>query len=199
MSMVRRRTQLAILVAITVVLVMAVGARFLLWGGDHHASAASIGGPFTLLDGKGRTVTDADFHGKFMLIYFGYTYCPDVCPTTLGLMAQAVDKLSESERDQVVPIFITVDPERDTPAVVKDYAAAFSPRMVGLTGSVAQITEVEKAYKVYAAKAAGENGGAYSVDHSSIIYLMGPDGRFIAHFAHGVTVDQMVEGLRKQL
>jgi len=196
MSMVRRRTQLAILVAITVVLVMAVGARFLLWGGDH--AAASIGGPFTLIDGKGRTVTDADFHGKFMLIYFGYTYCPDVCPTTLGLMAAAVDKLPKSERERVVPMFITVDPARDTAEVVRDYAAAFSPRMVGLTGSEAQVTAVEKAYKVYAAKAADDHGG-YSVDHSSIVYLMGPDGRFVAHFAHGVTVDQMVEGLRKQL
>jgi len=198
MSMVRRRTQLAILTTVALVSVVAVlFSQF--WHKDHRTITTSLGGPFTLVDGQGRTVTDADFRGKLMLIYFGYTYCPDVCPTTLGLMAQAFDKLSDSEREQVVPIFITVDPDRDTAALVRDYAAAFSPRMVGLTGSNAQITEVEREFKVYAAKAPGENGAPYSVDHSSIIYLMGRDGRFIAHFAHGVTIDQMVEGLRKQL
>jgi len=197
MSMIRRRTRIAIMVAIGVVLVMAVGARFLLWGGDHGIST-SIGGPFTLVNGQGRTVTDADFRGKFMLIYFGYTYCPDVCPTSLGIIAGAYDKLSKSERERIQPIFITVDPERDTPEVVGNYASAFTPTMIGLTGSEAQIAAVAKAYKVYAAKAKNPDGG-YSVDHSSIVYLMGPDGHFLAHFAHGVTVDQMVEGLRKQL
>ena len=197
MSMIRRRTRLAILAAIVIVVGAALGGRYLLWGKDH-GPAASIGGPFTLIDGQGRTVSDADFRGKFMLVYFGYTFCPDVCPATLGLMAAAVDQLPKSQRDKVVPIFITVDPARDTREVVKEYAAAFSPRMVGLTGSEEQITTVEKEYKVYAAKAAGE-GGNYSVDHSSIIYLMGPDGRFLAHFAHGVTAEQMAEDLKKRL
>lgn len=165
---------------------------------DAPLAGAKIGGPFTLVGKDGRTVRYSDFDGKYRILYFGYTFCPDVCPTTLADEAAALGKLPPAEAARIQPLFITVDPERDTPKVVKGYAATFYPRMVGLTGSVEQITAVERAYKVYAAKAPGENG-AYTMDHSSIIYLMGPDGRFLAHFAHGVSVDQMAEELHKYL
>ncbi len=194
--MLRRPLSLAAVIAVVVVALVAIVGRFATIGGHDHGPL--IGGPFTLVDGDGKTVTDADFRGRYMLVYFGYTFCPDICPTTLAEMAAALDKLPKDEAGRIVPLFITVDPARDTPKVVKDYAASFYPRMVGLTGSTAQVTAAERAYKVYAAKAPGE-GGSYTMDHSSIIYLMGPDGRFIAHFAHGVTADEMAAELHKIL
>jgi protein SCO1/2 len=195
----RRRASLVALIAIALVLVVAVGARVLVWAGHDHHGGDLIGGPFTLVDGQGRAVTDADFRGRYMLIYFGYTFCPDVCPTSLSLMMAALDKLPPAERAKVVPIFITVDPVRDTPQVVSDYVKAFSPDLVGLSGGEAQIAAAEKAYKVYAAKAQGADAAGYTVDHSSILYLMGPDGRFLAHFTHGTDVNRMVDTLHKFL
>ena len=142
--------------------------------------ANAIGGPFALLDGDGRAVTDATYRGKYLLVYFGYTFCPDVCPTTLNQVATAMDKLGP-QADRVQPLFITVDPRRDKPAVVKQYAAAFSPRLIGLTGSPEQIATVAKEYRVYYAEhRTGPGPDEYSMDHSSILYLMGPDGKFIA-------------------
>jgi len=160
----------------------------------------SVGGPFTLVDQDGRTVTDADFRGKYMLIYFGYTFCPDVCPTALTEVGQAIDKLGK-DAEKVVPIFITVDPERDRPEHLKEYVRFFHPRMVGLGGSVAQVAAAAKAYRVYFAKAR-EKGAAedeYLMDHTSITYLMGPDGKFLAHFSHGTSADAMAERIRKFL
>jgi len=148
----------------------------------------TIGGPFSLVNGAGKSVTDRDFHGKFMLIYFGYTHCPDVCPTTLGAIGAAMDKLPAAERARVVPVFITVDPERDTPAVVGAYARAFGPEFVGLTGSTAAIGVAEHEYRVYAQKHALD-GGDYAMDHSSVIYVIGPDGKFVT-----VLDDQMAPG-----
>ncbi|MBC7953507.1 MAG: SCO family protein [Rhodospirillaceae bacterium] len=196
-----RNSVLAVL-AVVLVAAIAIGSRIMVWSGGEHATA-SIGGSFTLVDGDGKTVTDADFRGKWMLIYFGYTFCPDVCPTALSSVAAAMDKLSAAERFKLTPIFITVDPTRDTPAVMKDYAAAFHPKMVGLTGSEAQVAQVMKAYKVYGAKAkakgTSEDATTYTVDHSSILYLVGPDGRFVAHFPHGTTVDDLTNALKKFL
>jgi protein SCO1 len=141
---------------------------------------AAIGGPFQLVDSAGHPVTDQAFRGKYMLVYFGYTFCPDVCPTTLADVAAALDKLGP-RADQVQPLFITVDPERDTPPVVGQYAANFSPRLVGLTGTPDQIAAVARAYHVYYARhRTGDKPGDYTMDHSSILYLMGPDGHFIA-------------------
>lgn len=194
--MARRSNLLAAVIAVIVVAVIGIVGRVALMDGHEHS--ADIGGPFTLVDGDGRTVTDADFRGRYMLVYFGYTFCPDVCPTTLSEVAAAIAKLPPAEADKLQPLFITIDPQRDTPKVVKDYATAFSPRMIGLTGSAEQVAAAERAYKVYAAKAPGE-GDAYTMDHTSIVYLMGPDGKFLAHFAHGMTVDEMAAELHKHL
>ena len=194
----RTRTTLIALMAVAFVLLVGIGVPAWLMRGDHQHSGVEIGGPFTLMDGNGKTVTQADFLGRYMLLYFGYTFCPDACPTSLSLMAAALDKMPADEAKKIVPVFITIDPERDTAKVVKDYAAAFYPRMVGLTGSPEQISAVERNYKVYAAKV--PNGdGPYSMDHSSIIYLVGPDGNFMVHFSHSVTADQMAEELHKRI
>lgn len=196
----KSRTPLIAAIAVAVVLAVAVGSRFLVWsGGDHANASAAIGGPFTLTDHAGRTVTDADFRGRWMLVYFGYTFCPDVCPTALGVVAGGLDKLAPGERALITPVFISVDPDRDTPAVLKDYVGAFHPSLVGMTGTPEQLAPVLKAYKVYAAKVKNDDPTAYTMDHSSILYLMGPDGRFVAHFPHGTTADQLAAGLKKHL
>ena len=157
-----------------------LGAGAFVWLNGAGQGGSLIGGPFKLEDGSGKPVSDTAFRGKYMLVYFGYTYCPDVCPTTLNEVADALDHLG-AKADNVQPIFITIDPERDTAAVVKQYTAAFSSRLLGLTGTVDQIAQVAKEYRVYYAKhRTGPGPGDYSMDHSSILYLMGPDGRFIA-------------------
>jgi cytochrome oxidase Cu insertion factor (SCO1/SenC/PrrC family) len=165
-----------------------------------EATTPAIGGPFSLTDQHGNTVTEADYRGRYMLIYFGFTYCPDVCPTTLATMAEALDLLGD-EAEPIVPILITVDPERDTPEQLKMYVSHFSPRFVGLTGTPEQIASVAKEYKVYYAKAAeeGADADAYTMDHSSITYLMGPDGAYVRHFSHATTADQMAERLREAI
>jgi cytochrome oxidase Cu insertion factor (SCO1/SenC/PrrC family) len=142
------------------------------------SGAPVIGGPFSLTDSSGKTVTDRNFRGKFMLVYVGYTHCPDACPTTLSDMGAALDKLPAPDRAKVVPLFITVDPDRDTPDMMGDYAHAFGPEFVGLTGSKDAIAAAEREYHVYAARHPLEHGD-YAMDHSSIIYLMGPDGKFL--------------------
>ncbi len=159
--------------------VLLLGTGGVLWltaSGD----GPSIGGAFTLENDAGQIVTARDFRGKYMLVYFGYTVCPDVCPTALNAMTAALQKLGPKARD-LTPIFITVDPARDTPEVVRRYTAAFSPNLIGLTGTPAEIAKVAREYRVYYAKhVTGPGPDDYSMDHSSIIYLMGPDGRFIA-------------------
>lgn len=144
------------------------------------SSGHSIGGPFRLENSAGKIVTAQDFRGRYMLVYFGYTYCPDVCPTTLTAVAAMLDKLGPKAQ-VLVPIFITVDPQRDTPQVMQSYTAAFSPKLIGLTGTPDEIARVAKEYQVYYAKhVTGPGPDDYSMDHSSIIYLMGPDGKFVA-------------------
>ena len=139
-----------------------------------------IGGPFQLVDSTGHTVTDRAFRGKYMLVYFGYTTCPDVCPTTLADVASALDQLG-ARGAAVQPVFITVDPARDTPAVIGPYVANFGANWVGLTGSADQIATAAREYRVYYAKhRTGDGPNDYTMDHSSILYLVGPDGRFVA-------------------
>ncbi|MTJ82299.1 MAG: SCO family protein [Telmatospirillum sp.] len=183
---------LAGLAALLVVIAIAVVPRFL----ETAPEGPSIGGPFSLIDHTGRSVTDADYRGKVMLIYFGYTFCPDVCPTTLGTVTQAYDLLSPEDQARVVPIFITVDPERDTVDQIAQYVGSFSPAVVGLTGSPEQIEPVMKEFRVYARKADTEDGN-YSVDHSSILYLMDAKGRYAMHFPGDVNPKDLAAGLRK--
>ena len=159
---------------------------------------ALIGGPFELTDQNGTKVTDQTFKGRLMLIYFGFTYCPDACPTALGIMSAAIDKL-DGAADRVVPILITVDPERDTPQVLKDYVSNFHPRMMGLTGTKEQIAQVAKAYRVFYQKAAGPTPDDYLMDHTLLIYLMDGDGKYITHFGPDATPDQMADEIRKHL
>ena len=164
---------------------LAAAAGLILGGGylaatRHQATPMLIGGPFRLVDADGHVVTDRSFRGRFMLVYFGYTFCPDVCPTTLTNVAEALDLLGP-KADRIQPIFITIDPRRDTAAVVKQYAATFSSRLVGLTGSPEEIADAARAYRVfYAPHQTGPGPEDYSMDHSSILYLMGPDGSFVA-------------------
>jgi protein SCO1/2 len=143
-------------------------------------ATAHIGGPFTLVDQDGRSVRDVQFRGKWLLVYFGYTHCPDTCPTALSTMAEALDQLSPAKRNRVQPIFITVDPERDTPAVMKDYVGAFEgANILGLTGTPKQVEAAEQAYQVQAQRF-GRLDSDYAMSHSSKIYIMDPDGRFVA-------------------
>ncbi len=157
----------------------------------------TVGGPFTLVDQNGATRRAEEFHGKLMLIYFGYTYCPDVCPTELQTMSEAIDQLGR-KGDAVQPIFITVDPARDTPEQLKAYAENFHPRLLALTGSAAQIAEIARAYKVFY-QPVKQAAGDYLMDHSSIVYLMDRDGSYLAHFGGSSTSEQMAAAIAKHL
>ena len=146
-------------------------------------AGSSIGGPFTLVDQNGRTVTDRRFAGKYRIMYFGYTFCPDVCPTDMQNVGAGLRLFEKSDpvlAAKVVPIFVTVDPARDTPAVLKQFVSAFHPRMVGLTGSEAAIAKVKDAFKVYSAKGDASPGGGYLVNHTRQTYLMDPEGKPLA-------------------
>ena len=166
--------------------------------GGANSLAAQIGGPFTLIDQNGVERTDRDFRGKLMLVYFGYTYCPDVCPTELTVMATALDQLG-AEAGNVAPLFITIDPERDTSKVLKEYVAQFSDRFIGLTGSERDVAAAAKAYRVYFAKSPGSAGAPYLMDHTSLVYLMDRDGRFLAHFTPNSKAEDMVAAIRLAL
>ena len=146
-------------------------------------AGAKIGGPFALTDQNGKTVRDTDFAGKYRIVYFGYTYCPDVCPTDMQKIGQAMRLLDKSDpktSDKIVPIFITVDPERDTPPVLKQFVANFYPRVVGLTGSTDAVAKVAKEYAIYFKKQPVSAGGGYLVDHLAIAFLMDPQGKPMA-------------------
>ena len=169
----------------------------------------AIGGPFTLVNHLGQTVTDADFHGRFLLVFFGYTYCPDVCPTELQTIAQVLDILG-AEGERLQPLFVSVDPERDTPEVLADYVDAFHPRIVGLTGSAEQIAAAAKVFHVGYMKLPlpsedGEEGKSlaegdeYGVAHTATTYLVGPGGRILATYPRGVAPEDLAGEVRKHL
>jgi protein SCO1/2 len=143
-------------------------------------AVAGVGGPFHLEDQNGKAVSDADMKGKPFLVFFGFTHCPDICPTTLFDMSQLMQALGP-DADRTGALFITVDPERDTPAVMKDYLSNFDPHLRGLTGDQASISAATRAYRVYAKKVPLENGD-YTMDHTAVVYLMDKDGRFVAPF-----------------
>lgn len=164
----------------------------LMWGRGH------VGGPFELTDHTGKKTTDADFRGKLMLVYFGYTYCPDICPADLLQISLALDKLGPAGAE-VQPLFISVDPERDTPAVLAQYVASFHPRLIGLTGTPEQIRAVAEEYKVYYAKYTPPDGGVYLIDHSGFTYLMDRAGNYLGFFPPGTPADRFVEIIRPHL
>ena len=194
-----RRTVQMVAAAAAGVLIAFAAAVWVFGAPAPVRQAAAIGGPFTLEDAAGKPVTDRTFRGKYLLVYFGYTFCPDVCPTTLNDVAQAMDKLG-AKADQVQPVFITVDPARDTPTVVGQYAAAFSPRLQGLTGTPEQIAAVARAYRVYyAPHKTGPNPGDYTMDHSSILYLMDPQGDFAGVIRADAGAEQIAADLAHYL
>ena len=171
--------------------------------GAETRLSASIGGAFALTDQNGIRRSQADFAGRPMLIYFGFTYCPDVCPTALDIMGGALDALQQRDaiaHERLQPVFISVDPARDTPPVLRDYLAYFHPRLSGLTGSQADIDAVKSAFKIYAARGAAEDeNGNYNVDHSSFFYLMDENNRYLAHFDHAITPEILAEKLAEKL
>ena len=187
------------------IMIAAVAAGLLWHAGDQtgrlgasvSSGTAEIGGAFALTDQDGKARTEADFRGRFMLVYFGYSFCPDVCPTTLAMMSNALSKLG-SRADRIVPVFITVDPGRDKPQVLKTYLASFGTNFVGLTGTGKQIESAAHAYRVYFAKHPLD-GGNYAMDHSSVIYLMGPDGRFVTYYEDEIGPDKLAADLERRL
>ncbi|KAB2939441.1 MAG: SCO family protein [Hyphomicrobium sp.] len=167
--------------------------------GSATSGKALIGGPFTLMDATGKTVTDQDYRGRYMLVFFGFTGCPDICPAGLQLISAALDKVGP-KADKVTPIFISVDPERDTPEKLAAFVKNFDDRLVGLTGTPEQVAGVAKAYRVFYEKTPNESAPAeYGMNHTSIIYLMGPDGEYVTHFTPATSVDAMAEKLGKLL
>ncbi len=158
-----------------------------------------VGGPFSLIDQTGKRVTDQDYRGRYMLVFFGYTNCPDICPAGLQVMSAALDKLGK-RADEIVPVFITLDPAQDTPERMATYVKAFSPRLVGLTGSESEIAATAKAYRVYFQKVPDDKDASrYTIDHSAIFYLMGKDGSLVAPIAHTNDVDQLAGALSRAL
>ncbi len=157
----------------------------------------TVGGPFTLTDQAGRQRSDTEFRGKLMIVYFGYTYCPDVCPTDLMAITQALDALGPPA-EGIQPVFITIDPERDT-KLLADYVAAFHHSLVGLTGSPEEIRKVANSYKAFYAKVQGERSGEYWIDHAGVIYLMGRNGQYLGFMPPQTGPERLTEILRKHL
>ena len=160
-------------------------------------AVAAVGGPFHLEDQNGKPVSDADMKGKPFLVFFGFTHCPDICPTTLFEISQVMKALGP-DADRTGALFITVDPERDTPAVLKDYLSNFDPHLRALTGNRSSIDAAIKAYRVYAKKIPLENGD-YTMDHTAVVYLMDKDGNFVAPFSVGRTPEAEAADLRRYL
>ncbi|MDI1283826.1 MAG: SCO family protein [Reyranella sp.] len=177
---------------------LALGAGWIGWDA-FQGGRPSIGGPFTLVDQEGRTVTSDSLKGKPTLIYFGFTYCPDVCPTSLLLMETAIEKLGPSAANKVNLVLITVDPERDTPALLKGYVTNFGPTFMGLTGTPEQVAAAARAYRVYYQKVPGKDGAPYLMDHSSIVYLLDRNGRFVTHFTHDAKAEAIAAAVGRLL
>jgi protein SCO1 len=190
----------AVLFAIALFVAGFAGVYAILRSPQQAASEGKplIGGAFSLVDGEGHRVTDRDFRGRLMLVFFGYAHCPDVCPTELQNMAEVLDKLGP-EAGAVAPIFISVDPKRDTPAALSSYVKNFSPRIVGLTGDQGQVANAAKAYRVYFRKVGDDAGDSYTVDHSAFIYLMDREGRYLTHFSFNTESKVIADAIRKQI
>ncbi len=161
-------------------------------------AGSSVGGPYSLIDQDGRAVTEKDFAGRYKLIYFGFTFCPAICPGELVKITTALDLLAK-DGEAIQPLFISIDPERDTPAAIKDFLTHFSPKFRGLTGSREQIDAVLKSYRIYAAKVQTPGMAEYTMDHSSYIYFMSPDDQLVSVFSADDTPDQMAQEIRAAL
>ncbi len=167
-------------------------------GGVQLPPGISLGGAFNLVVQDGVPITERDYAGQWLLVYFGFTYCPDVCPTELGRIADVLDALGPVG-DRITPVLITIDPQRDTPAVLADYVARLHPRMQGWTGSSEQISEVARRYRVYYARAPNQGGTDYLIDHSSFMYFVGPDHRVRTLFRPDTATDDMARAISGQL
>ncbi len=165
----------------------------------HHSGEAAIGGAFTLVNTSGETVTQDALLGKFSLVFFGFTHCPDICPTGLSTMSDAMNALPEALSAVLTPVFITVDPARDTPERMAEYVANFHPSMLALTGSDEAVKQAVAAYKVYAAKGEEEASGHYLMDHSGFLYLMGPDGTYRKHFTYNQPLEELVAAITAEM
>ena len=195
------RRAILLISATLLILAVAIGSTSLLLRPPPEGSGtgvALVGGPFSLVDHTGKRVSEQDFRGRFMLVFFGYTYCPDVCPTELQVMTAALDQLGP-DADKIQPVFISIDPERDTPEVLASYVENFGPRLVGLTGTAEEIASVAKVYRVFYSKAGKTGSDEYLMDHSSILYLMGPDGGFVKHFTYTTDASGLAANLNKVL
>lgn len=182
----------------------AIGWVISIWDTGHETlstvavtEAPAIKSEFELVDQTGRAVHDEDFSGKWQLVFFGFTSCPDICPITLGTVTAALKKLGPAAQ-KLQPLLITVDPERDTPSVLKDYLTPFDPRILGLTGTPEQIQAASRSFRVYVSKRPLE-GNNYTMDHSSFIYLMNRKGEYVTHFEPQTPIDEMVSEIRKRL
>lgn len=179
---------------------LVVGLLIMFWamgGASKLAQPAAIGGPFQLTDQNGKAVTDKSLKGKPTLIFFGYTHCPDVCPTSLFEMSEVLRAMGK-DADKVNAIFISVDPERDTPAIMKEYLSSFDPHLKGLSGDPAETAKVITSYRVYAKKVPTKDGD-YTMDHTALIYLMDRDGRFVSPFNLKRTPEEAAADLKKYL
>jgi protein SCO1/2 len=183
---------------------MAIVLLFSVFGTSQLTAAqievdSNASGPFVLMDQMGEPVTDDDFRGQFMLVFFGYTSCPDVCPTDLQIIAQVMHELGKAG-DRLQPIFISVDPVRDTPEVVAEYASHFHPRLIGLTGTRQQTAMAARNYGVISMKIIDENDPEnYSINHTALTYLLGPDGKFVAAFDHGTDAKTLTSVILRHL
>jgi protein SCO1/2 len=158
---------------------------------------SNVGGPFTMVDQNGKTVTEATFKGEPFLVFFGFTHCPDICPTTLYEMSEVLKRLGP-DANKTAALFVSVDPERDTPEKMKQYVSSFHPRIFALTGSEAQVEAIKKEYRVFAKKVPLKDGD-YTMDHTAVVYLMDKNGRFIAPFNLARSADEAAADLRKRL
>lgn len=176
------------------------GLTFTLRGDDYKGSGTPlIGGPFTMVNQKGETVTEKTYTGKYLLLFFGFTYCKDICPAELQVMTAAFAQMG-ADADRITPIFISVDPDRDTPQVMASYVSNFDSRLQGLTGSPEQLAAMAKAYHVFYKKIPNPNDSKdYEMDHPAILYLMGPDGKFMKHFTYSTDAKALAEALQKVL
>ncbi|MDT3684569.1 MAG: SCO family protein [Pseudorhodoplanes sp.] len=191
---------LLVLTAFVAGLVIFSAAIFFVAGKGPAVQApapSAVGGPFRLVDHNGQTVTDTDMKGKPFLVFFGFTHCPDICPTTLFEVSEILGKLG-GDAERVNALFVTVDPERDTADKLKDYLSSFHPRLRGLTGTSEAIAAMEKAYRVYSKKVPLDGGG-YTMDHTALVYLMNKDGRFVAPFNMKRKPEEAAADLRKYL